>query len=253
MREIYPDLLASHLNRFSGWLPILFPQPEYLRTLSLTDAIFPWSRRFSPQEWRRQMIRKRLSAVLAVVLGHSPGVMAQLMEDDEPFGLALQDFLARHYVPYPVALYDWRGKYQFSQPEKIEVLAAALVRAVRRAHDNELFVLLVDLVEQIDAIEPLRRALRVALGRHHRVVIVSPWQPDIPLPGTPLEEPRARWPGDISAHLRHYFIDRYQNAQEQVRREFGRWGVTVVRALQDESMQLILDRMEQLRVAGIRR
>ena len=38
-----------------------------------------------------------------------------------------------------------------------------------------------------------------------------------------------------------------------VRREFGRLGVPVVRAMQRESMQLILDRMEQLRVAGIRR
>ena len=33
----------------------------------------------------------------------------------------------------------------------------------------------------------------------------------------------------------------------------SRLGVPVVRAMQRESMQLILDRMEQLRVAGIRR
>jgi len=48
-------------------------------------------------------------------------------------------------------------------------------------------------------------------------------------------------------------IERYQRAFDDVRREFGRLGVPVVRAMQRESMQLILDRMEQLRVAGIRR
>jgi uncharacterized protein (DUF58 family) len=253
MREIYPDLLDRNLNSFPWWLPVLFPRPEYLRTITLTDAVIPWWRRLSATEWRRQMNRKKLSAVLTVVQGYSPGVMAQLMEDDTFFGLALQDFLAQHNVPYPVALYDWRGKYQFAEPQKIDVLSASLLRAVRRAHDNELFVLMVDLVEQMDAIEPLRRALRVALGRHHRVVLVSPWQPDVPLPGTSQKIERPRWSGDVAGQLRQALITRYHNAHEQIRREFGRIGVTVVRALQDDSMQLILDRMEQLRMAGIRR
>src|SRR5262249_13029737 len=162
----------------------------------------------------------------------------------------LQEFLARHQVAYPVDLYDWRGKYQFARPEKIEVLATALTRAVRRGRDNELFVLMVDLLEQIGDLEPLRQAIRVAPGRHHRVVVVAPWQPDIPVPGEATPETPPRFPGDFMIGLRRGLIARYQRAFEELRRELGRLNVPVVRALQRDSTQMILDRMEQLRVAG---
>ncbi len=252
-QEIYPDLLAPYVNHHPWWLPILFPRPEYLRTLTLPDAILPWLRRFMPSEWRRQAVRKKLSAVMGVTMGYSPGAMALMAEDDEPFAHVLQELLVRHQVPYPIALYDWRGQYQFAQPDKIAIAAAALLRAVRRGRDNELFVLMVDVLEQLESLEPLRRAIRVALGRHHRVVLVAPWQPDIPVPGSADEEPPPRFPVDMLGNMRRAMVERYQRAFEEVRREFGRLGVPVVRAQQHEAMQLILDRMEQLRVAGIRR
>src|SRR5262249_21461460 len=51
-QELYPDLMSPYLNSHPWWLPILFPRPEYLRTLTLSDAILPWLRRFLPREWR---------------------------------------------------------------------------------------------------------------------------------------------------------------------------------------------------------
>ena len=55
------------------------------------------------------------------------------------------------------------------------MLAATLLRSVGKGHDNELFVLLVDLIELSDRLEPLLRAVRVALARHHQVIVVCPW------------------------------------------------------------------------------
>jgi hypothetical protein len=39
--------------------------------------------------------------------------------DDPPF-------LADHDVPYPLKLYDAKGKYLFASPQKVEVLAQAV-------------------------------------------------------------------------------------------------------------------------------
>jgi uncharacterized protein (DUF58 family) len=249
--EVYPDLLRPDLNDWRWWLPILFPRPEYLRRLTLADAVFPWWRRFSFAAWRQSALRKRMAALLAVWQGTAPGGLAVLVEDDEFFGHALQQFLDEHHVPHPVPLYDWRGKYLFASPEKVAVLEAILLRAVRRARDNELFVLLVDLFEVGDALEPLRRAVRVALGRHHQVMLVCPWLPDVPPPGENLPPPTGA--GDTAAIMRRALVRRYHRAYETVRHEFGRLGVSVVTALQKDSIQLILDRMDQLRVGGIRR
>jgi len=248
--EVYPDLLRKEVNAWRWWLPLLFPKPEYLRKLTLSDAIFPWWRRLSPSSWRQAAMRKRMAAVLSVTQGFDPGGLAALMEDDGLFGKALQQFLADHHVPYPVPLYDWRGKYLFASAEKANVLGDALLRAVRRGHDNELFVLFADLYDLHDRLEPLARAVRVALGRHHRVILICPWLPDMPQPGT-----AASITDDHSALriLRRAVVERYHLAYEQVRKEFGRIGVTVVNAQRGEPVQLILDRMEQLRVAGIRR
>src|SRR5205085_2823321 len=79
-QELYPDLLSPYLNHHPWWLPILFPRPEYLRTLTLPDAILPWLRRFLPHEWRRAAQRKKLAAAISTVMGYSPGALALLAE-----------------------------------------------------------------------------------------------------------------------------------------------------------------------------
>src|SRR5438552_12904665 len=96
-----------------------------------------------------------------------------------------QRFLGEHQVPFAVSLYDETGRYLLAEPAKISVLARALVQAVGRGHDNELFVLLVDLLELSDQLEPLLAAVRVALGRHHQVVVICPWPAGVPAPREP--------------------------------------------------------------------
>ncbi len=111
--------------------------------------------------------RKQLAALLSARYGLGPGGLSALLEDDDAFALLAQRFLGEHHVPYTVALYDRDGRYLFASPGKVGVLASALLRAVGRGRDNELFVLLADLLELDDALDPLLKAVRVAVSRHH--------------------------------------------------------------------------------------
>ncbi len=80
-----------------------------------------------------------------------------MLEDDDAFSLLLQRFLSEHQVPYSLPLYGPEGRYLFAAPEKVPVLADALLRAVGKGRDNELFVLLADLLELDDCLDPLLR------------------------------------------------------------------------------------------------
>ena len=133
-----------------------------------------------------------------------------------------------------------------------QILADALLRAVSRGHDNELFVLLVNLLETPDHLEPLLRAARVAVSRHHRVMVVCPWpevatqtkgKPGTSVPGVVVQTPGADAPGSL-AH------DRWRQAFQEVRRSFARWGIVVVPSRGQDPSKLILERFDRLRMQG---
>src|SRR5262249_2661426 len=147
-------------------------------------------------------------------------------------------------------LYDAEGRYLFAAPEKVPVLASALLRAVGKGRDNELFVLLADLLELDNHLDPLLRAVRVALSRHHQVVLVCPWPPGLPLP---VDEAPSGPAINVRALLRQATAQRFHTAYARLRREFARLGVTVVCAASDEPVPLILARIERLRLAGRKR
>jgi uncharacterized protein (DUF58 family) len=197
--------------------------------------------------------RKRLAALLAVRHALPPGGVGGLLEDDDQFSLHLQRFLAEHGVPYAVTLYDPAGRYLGAAPGKVEVLATALLEAVGKGHDNELFVLLVDVLELDEHLGPLLQAMRVALGRHHQVVLVCPWPPGLELPGK--DRPRRPLPAGHSLHplMSALTRERLHEAYHRIRRTCMRLGVSVVCAGSDESVPLILDRIERLRSVGGRR
>jgi uncharacterized protein (DUF58 family) len=208
-----------------------------------------------PGRQRTEARRKRLAAVLSVRHGLAPGGLEALLEDDEQMALHLQRFLAEHQVPYRLPLYDRHGRYLFAAPEKVDVLARALLQAVGKGHDNELFVLLADLVELSDRLEPLLRAVRVALARHHQVMIVCPWPPGLPPPDAVEQAPAALPPAaaGIGPTLRRTTVERFHGAFADLRQTFARMGVPVLCAASEESVRLILDRMDRLRLMGRRR
>jgi uncharacterized protein (DUF58 family) len=205
---------------------------------------------FSARRRRHARWRKRLAALLSVRYGLAPGGLAALMEQDGPFALYLQRFLAEHHVPYELPLYDARGRYLFAAPAKVEALAGALLRAVGKGHDNELFVLLADLLELDDRLAPLLSAVKVAVARHHQVMVVCPWPPGVPLPRKPGErrDPSlTALDAPLAVALRRAAVLRFHRAYYRVRRTFARLGVPVLCARDEDSVRLILERLERLR------
>jgi uncharacterized protein (DUF58 family) len=232
---------------------------------------FPISFFFVNQR-RRLRWRKGLAALLSVRYGLAPGGLGMLLEDDDAFGQYLQRFLTDHHVPYPLPLYDRQGRYLFAAPAKVKVLATALLRAVGKGHDNEMFVLLADLLELEEELGPLLRAVRVALARHHRVMLVCPWPPGVPTPGekrqgdketsrqgdderTAMEQRagNAGGPVSLSSRLRQTTAQRFHGGYHRLRRTFARLGVPVVCARSGDPARLILERLDMLRELGRKR
>jgi hypothetical protein len=233
----------------------------------------------SPKRRRLARWRKRLAAILAERYGLAPGGLAFLLENDQPFSLCMQRFLAEHQVPYPLPLYDRSGRYLFASPGKINVLARALVHAVGKGHDNELFVLLVDLLELVDRLEPLLGAVKMTLARHHRVLVICPWPPGVPpplsresaergargaerqghdevvthaghvVPSVALRAPRSAL--RAPALVQQATVNRLHRAFARLQAAFIRLGVPVICADSADPVRLILDRLDRLRALGV--
>ena len=257
-----PAVLAN-LDSLSGtslWLVLVILPGLYLGLgigwLVFLAAAFRDRRRSAA--WR-----KRLAALFSVQYGLAPGGLGCLLEDDEQFSLLLQRFLAEHHVPFSPSLYDRQGHYLFASPQKVTVLANALVRSVGRGHDNELFVLLADLLELGDRLDPLLRAVKVALARHHQVLVICPWPPAIEPPGREGRgvAPAPAAPGPESKDSRHLLREamrqvstrRFHRAFHHARRTFARLGVPMVSARSGDMARVILDRLNELRGLGRKR
>jgi uncharacterized protein (DUF58 family) len=195
-----------------------------------------------PRRRRYEARRKKLAALLSVRHALGPGGLEALREDAELMALHLQRFLAEHHVPFRLPFYDGRGNYLFAAPEKVDVLARALLQAVGKGHDNELFVILADLIELSDRLDPLLRAVRVALARHHQVMIVCPWPPGLPWVDGGEDS------SSQSTALWRATTARFHRAFARLRQTFARLGVPVICAADEESVRLILDRMDRLRL-----
>ena len=205
--------------------------------------------------------RKQVAALLSVRYGLAPGGLGLLLEDDTRFSVFVQRFLAEHHVPYTLPFYDRRGHYLFAAPEKVDLLSRALLRAVGRGHDNELFVLLADLLELTDQLDPLLKAVKIALARHHRVLVICPWPPGVPLPDREDVDSANTGPTTASSgkqqslerRLQRITAWRFQRAFDRLRQTFGRFGVPVVCADQGDPARLILERLDRLRGVGGKR
>src|SRR5262245_29891352 len=218
------------------------------------------------EPWRSERLRrKQLGVLFATLDGDEPGAESHYLHDDQVFARRAQRFLAEHHARYPVRLYDARGRYLFQSRAKLDVLVRALNYGVARGRDNELFVLLVDLVDLADDLDLLIRAVRVAVARHHQVMVIVPWQEAIPEPPReppsdddriPLRKAERFAEGGyraIADELKRDFVAHYHKAYFRIRRDFSRLGVIVIRADQGEPVQAVLDRLDRLRGVGRRR
>jgi uncharacterized protein (DUF58 family) len=274
------------------WLParllvllfwfVLFIFPP--TTLGLLFWFFHGVRGFFGERKRELIRRKQLCALFAVQDGTGAAGIERLLHDDREYGERVGWFLQQHQLRMPVPLYDEQGRYRFRCAGKAHVLGVAMVRAVSRARDNELFVLLADLAELGDDIAPVLRAARMARARHHQVMVIIPWPGDVPPPddgrpgnGTahddrpaepappPWEKPKKpakgakkKSPGAIRESrllkaVQASVTRQYHDAFRRLRRSLGRVGATVVRVNDGDPVRLILERLDRLRGMRSRR
>jgi hypothetical protein len=216
--------------------------------------------------------RKRLAALFSLQDGAGPDAIERYVHDDGAYVERVGAFLRHHQLRCPVPLYDDQGRYRFRCAEKADVLAGAMVRAVSRARDNELYVILADLAELGTDLEPLVKACRVARARRHHVMVIVPWPSDVPAPDdtpppAPPEPPngkkrKRRGPDDFLPNERHKRISKivqdnltrqYHESFRVLRRTLGAVGATVMRANDGDPVRLVLDRLDRLRGMRSRR
>ena len=256
VEEIHPEWLRREVNRVPFFLGWKWPTTRIVLSLFvpfyfLLSLLYSLFFRRTRQEVDR---RKRLASALSANYHLGPGGLSLLIEDDQRFVSFAQQYLAEHHVPYPLPFYDKSGRYLFASAEKVQVLASALLRAVHLGQDNELFVLFVDLLDIPEHLAPLERAIRVAVARHHQVMIVCPWPPKLPLPTAEVSElPTSRAANELQPLLKLTTTIRLHRAFHHVRKTFTRLGIPVLCAKSEEPVRLILERLERLRVLGRRR
>jgi hypothetical protein len=215
---------------------------------------------YGSRDWRgsrrrRQTRRKQLAALLAFLQRRGPAAIEQLMQDDLAYQAALSRFLQEHQVPVVVSWYDLPQRERYREPQKITVLAQALLRAVGQARDNELYVILADLAPYSSELLPLITACRVARARHHQVLVIIPGPP-VPTHGAPAAASRrngqapAKTPDGDSATvlIQQRLIQRdYEQAFRQIRRQLVAVGVTVLRLDADDPLPIVLERLDRIR------
>jgi len=200
------------------------------------------------------------------------------IHDDDIYSVRVAKFLQGHLYRCPVPLYDEKGHYRFRCEGKAKVLADAMIQAVGRARDNELYVVLADLAELGSDLAPLIKACRVARSRHHHVLVIVPWPADVPSPDEtePAEEleedlgrgskasrrRKSRLHEDVSMKVRSRNLmkvvrlsltKQYHESFRLLRRQLGQAGATIMRMNDGDAARLVLDRLDRLRGMRSRR
>jgi uncharacterized protein (DUF58 family) len=195
--------------------------------------------------------RKQLAALFASLDADTPAAIERYIHDDEFFAARADRFLIAHRVQPTPQMYDTQGNYRFLGQDKVGVLANAIVRSVGTARDNELYVVLADLVELNGHLDRLLAAVRAARARHHQVLVLLPWPADVPPPHDPRKKPDRSKRLTVSKLVEDALIDGYLDRFDSVRSALVKAGANVFRFDEDDPVQLILQRLEQIRGARI--
>jgi uncharacterized protein (DUF58 family) len=211
-------------------------------------------RGFFPGQRRRARERKQLGLLFAGLDGSGPGTVERTIHDDDFIRVRANRFLTDHSIRLTPTLVDGRGRYRFRSPEKAEVLASAVTRAIARARDNELYVIFADLVSlNAEELQPVIRAVRTARARKHQVMVVVPWPDGLAKPvesGGPIAFPPKP---TLAAITRRTLETGFARGFLELRRTLVAAGATVVRVDADEPVKLVLDKLDRLRGVRVRR
>lgn len=203
--------------------------------------------------------RKQLAALVAFNERAGPARIEHLLADNTAYTHTLGCFLQQHLIPTPVHWYDWPQRQLYREPAKIEVLASALLRAVSRARDNELYVILADLADYTPHLLPLVTACRLAHARHHQVLVILPEPQGSSHPPSPFSSGTAQVSelpslatsspsppesaSDEQKLARRYYATVYQ----QLRRQLVAVGASVLCLEATNPLPVLLERLDRLR------
>ena len=252
-------MLNRHVTEFVAEVARTFaPGRSWLLFLavSVTPAVLMASvwllhgvRGFLKPRMGRTARRKQLATLFASLDRAGPAAVERALHDDGVFTRRAAEFLHAHRVRLPLSLYAADGTSRYRNPARLLTLANALTRTLSHARDNELYVVLVDLTDLAADLEPLLKAVRAARARHHTVLALLPWPADVPwAEGTPT-------PGKLklATLVRGVLSKRTRQNFESARRSLTTAGATVLRLDAADSVRLVLERLDQVRAAGVRR
>ena len=120
---------------------------------------------------RRQ--RVQLAAVMANRYGLSEMDHLELLLNDHAIAACLQRFLFEHGQAWMIPMIPRADVAKYLTQHALDTMVKSIQQAVLRAKDNEVFVLFIDLLSHPRNLTDLMHALKLAKGRHHRVLVVS--------------------------------------------------------------------------------
>ncbi|MFT5525013.1 MAG: hypothetical protein ACI9HK_002979 [Pirellulaceae bacterium] len=144
-------LYPSHLNDVINLVPF---------------SIFPM---FPASRYRRRQ-RQQLATLFCELYELPADGPTRLQQDNPVMAKYAQQFLLDAGCAPSYSVFGSSESHQ----KKMDILTTELVNSVTRGRDNEIFVLLVDLLDHREGLEQLTRTIRVATARHHRVMVICP-------------------------------------------------------------------------------
>jgi uncharacterized protein (DUF58 family) len=221
--ERYPELLDRRVNQV----------PFTLR------PILPGSRR----RFREHFL---LAGVLAEVLQLSATQQVRLVHDASYLSEHIQRFVDQSGVALMEPITEDEDR-ESAHSVRIERLSDALAKAVNHAHDNEVFVVLANLLEHSSKPQHLLPAVKMALGRHHRVAFVCP-SPTFRRPTTASRIHSSNSINDLLAAAEQIQLREHA---AKLHRKLRRLGATVTCSGEQEAIHLVLAEMEFARSGRI--
>lgn len=213
LQDRHPELLHPRNNQ----IPFrVFPLRPHLRFLSQR--------------------RTRLAAALTELYDLQAAASARLQQDDLQMAALCQKFLAESGLAWTWPVVERRGREVHDWDARFDTLTAAVANGVARGRDNELFVLLLDLVDYTGSLERLKQIVRLARARHHRVVLICPW-PDENTNSSAESSPEK---DEIELLVERAERARLSAATERLKRELRRLGVPVAFMANRRAIQLTL-------------
>lgn len=180
--------------------------------------------------------RFRMAGVLAQVFDLSPSEHVECMHDSDKLAYYLHLFLQDAGMPWMAPMIVAPPDPAAGGVHRMQVLGAAMAKAIAHARDNEVFVVLADLLGCAPNLNQLLRVVKLALAKHHRVAFVCPTTTFL-RPDSAIIEPKSESIQDLMLAAEQA---RVRDLAAHMKRELARLGVAVSFAGQRNAIQMII-------------